>query len=244
MGKAPGIGLRLLHQEQIRPVLLEELEHSRHPHLQGVHVPGGDSHCARPYATRGHARPILHSVPFLAYLHEPSPDSPEGRPWEPNWRVWRPGAAAVAGLVGAGELHGAVALGARALRRSPSSSARSTPRCPTGAACASGASDAYTSVERHARRRHDPLRGQPHRRGAGREPDRGDRDAAAASRHGPLARAAGGTGGALGGRAREASLPPLRGRPHAPLAPADGREVGRVSPRPALDAGARAGPGS
>jgi hypothetical protein len=49
-------------------------------------------------------------VPFLAYVHEPAPDSPEDRPWEPNWRVWRPGAAGVAGLVGAGEVHGAVGL--------------------------------------------------------------------------------------------------------------------------------------
>jgi hypothetical protein len=49
-------------------------------------------------------------VPFLAYVHEPAPDSPEGRPWDPNWRVWRPGAAAVGALVGAGEFHGAVGL--------------------------------------------------------------------------------------------------------------------------------------
>ena len=108
------------------------------------------------------------------------------------------------------------------------------PRCPTGVACASGASDAYHLTEPDARRRHDPLRGQPHPLGAGRESDPGDRDPAAAPRHGPLARAPGRTRGALGGRPREAPLRALRRRPHAPLAPAHGRQVGGVPARTAL----------
>ena len=54
--------------------------------------------------------------------------------------------------------------------------------------------------------------------------------------HGPLARAAGRPRRALRGRPREASLPPLRRRPHAALPPAHGRPLGRLPPRPALEA--------
>ena len=73
-----------------------------------------------------------------------------------------------------------------------------------------------------------------HPLGPGRESDPGDRDAAAPPRHGSLARAPRWTRGALGGRSREAPLRALRRRPHAPLAPAHGRQVGGVPARTAL----------
>jgi len=50
-------------------------------------------------------------VPFLAYIHAPEPDPPDGgrAPWEPNWRVWRwVGAALVAGY-GSAHSEGAAA---------------------------------------------------------------------------------------------------------------------------------------
>ena len=74
--------------------------------------------------------------------------------------------------------------------------------------------------------------------------DRIDRDAAAAPRAGSLARAAGRPRGALGRRAREAPVHPLRGRPHAALAPAHDRPLGRLPARPALAPRRRGAPGS
>ncbi len=64
------------------------------------------------------------------------------------------------------------------------------------------------------------------RRGARRQRDRGDRDAAAPPRARPLARAARRPRGARGGRPRQAPLHPLRRRAHAPLAPAHGAAAG------------------
>jgi hypothetical protein len=54
--------------------------------------------------------PILLSMPFLAYVHEPRPGQPEARAWEPNWSVWRPALGALAAVLTAGAVHGYAGL--------------------------------------------------------------------------------------------------------------------------------------
>jgi hypothetical protein len=51
-------------------------------------------------------------VPFVAYVHAHEPDpAPGGRPiWEPNWRLWRWIAAAIAVSIAADRSEGVVAL--------------------------------------------------------------------------------------------------------------------------------------
>jgi hypothetical protein len=51
-------------------------------------------------------------VPFVAYVHAQEPDpAPGGRPfWEPNWRLWRWIAAAIAFAIAADRSEGVVAL--------------------------------------------------------------------------------------------------------------------------------------
>ena len=109
------------------------------------------------------------------------------------------------------------------------------PPCPTARVCANTGSDPYLGSS-HARGRHDPQRRAPRRRRAGGQADRDDRDAAAPSRHGPLARAPARSRGPLGGRPRQASVPALRGRPHPPLPPPHGRRLVGLPPRTALAA--------
>ena len=89
---------------------------------------------------------------------------------------------------------------------------------------------------RHARGRHHPPRGEPDPPGARRARPGRDRHAPPALRQGPLARAPRRAGRGERGRARQAPVHPLRGRPRHPLAPADDGLVGRVRGGPALAA--------
>ncbi len=86
----------------------------------------------------------------------------------------------------------------------------------------------------HARGRHDLRRRAADPRRARRTGDRLDRDAAPALRARPLARAPGRARRARRRLEGQAPVHPLRGRPHAPLAPAHERLVGRVRARAAL----------
>jgi hypothetical protein len=53
---------------------------------------------------------MLVEVPFLAYIDAPGPAEQQRPPWEPDWRVWRPGAAALAAGLGASQVEGAAAF--------------------------------------------------------------------------------------------------------------------------------------
>ncbi len=53
---------------------------------------------------------MLARVPLVAYIDAPGPAEPERPPWQPDWRVWRPGAAALAAVAGAAQVEGAAAL--------------------------------------------------------------------------------------------------------------------------------------
>ena len=44
LGERVGVGLGLLQADDVGPVLLEQFQHPRHPHLQRVDVPGDDAH--------------------------------------------------------------------------------------------------------------------------------------------------------------------------------------------------------
>ena len=53
---------------------------------------------------------MLLTVPFVAYVHEPRPEQPEARGWEPDLSVWRPALGAVGAVVIAGVVHGYAGL--------------------------------------------------------------------------------------------------------------------------------------
>lgn len=49
---------------------------------------------------------MLLGVPLVAYVDAPKPGPPERRPWEPDWRVWRPAGGALTSALVAGQVPG------------------------------------------------------------------------------------------------------------------------------------------
>ncbi len=49
---------------------------------------------------------MLLGMPLVAYVDTPKPGPPERRPWEPDWRVWRPATGALASALVAAQAPG------------------------------------------------------------------------------------------------------------------------------------------
>ena len=135
---------------------------------------------------------MLLGVPLVAYVDAPKPGPPERRPWEPDWRVWRPArrGARLRARRGAGARLGGLALivlafglACRAL-----DAALLLPRRPARAP----AVDASRRLD--ARGRHHPQRGAARGRRARGQPIVAIETPQPRHAHGPLARAARGRG--------------------------------------------------
>ena len=177
---------------------------------------------------------MLLLVPSSPTCVSRGPAQPERRPWEPDWRVWRPALGALVAAVVAAQADRR--LGPRsgwlvARRRSPAG--RWTPRCRTARACASTGSDGHIAACPRATRSTTPRAASAPRWWASRS--RRSRPRSRATRMDRWPERLDGRA-VRRGRPRQAPLPALRGRPHAPLAPPHGRGVGGVPARPALAA--------